>query len=225
MTPIQNSSWQQPESGNSAENLLGEVYRLLEELGSLDGLGALSAVTSSLQVQRVDTLPALKIFLQNYLEQILLPLELPAIARARTHALRSEVREMIAFDQQLAGEPLWLAFTSASQRVGRSQLERLRPLRDQRVVQRYLAAVECGQARGWHTIVYGLTLAIYSLPLRQSLIHYAEQTLRGFASAAARQQKFSEMACAEILENLSTRLPAAIEEILASTEQSELVIR
>ena len=59
-------------------------------------------------------------------------------------------------------------------------------MRDQRVVQRYLQAVEGGQANGWHTLVYGLTLAVYSLPLRQGLLGYAHQTTRGFIYSAAR---------------------------------------
>ena len=49
----------------------------------------------------------------------------------------------------------------------RSAAGSARPLRDQRLVQRYLTAVEQGEAQGWHTLVYGLTLAVYSLPLRQ----------------------------------------------------------
>jgi hypothetical protein len=57
-------------------------------------------------------------------------------------------------------------------------------LRDERLVQRYLSAVEFGQANGWHTVVYGITLAMYSLPLRQGLLHYAQQTLGAFANNA-----------------------------------------
>ncbi len=57
---------------------------------------------------------------------------------------------------------------------------------------RYLAAVESGEAHGWHTLVYGLTLAVYSLPLRQGLLGYAQQTTRGFIQAAARSLELSE---------------------------------
>ena len=56
------------------------------------------------------------------------------------------------------------------------------PLRDERVVQRYLAAVESGEAHGWHTLVYGLTLVVYSLPLRQGLLGYAHQNHARFHS-------------------------------------------
>jgi hypothetical protein len=54
------------------------------------------------------------------------------------------------------------------------------------VVQRYLHAVESDQADGWHTLVYGLTMAVYSLPLRQGLLGYAHQTTRGFIYSGAR---------------------------------------
>jgi len=52
-------------------------------------------------------------------------------------------------------------------RVGQSQLKRFRSLRDHRLVQRYLKAVGEGRAHGWHTLVYGITLSVYSLPLIQ----------------------------------------------------------
>ena len=83
-------------------------------------------------------------------------------------------------------------FAAASRLVGHTQLQRLRPLRDQRLVQRYLAAVELNEANGWHTLVYGVTLAVYSLPLRQGLFGYAQQTTRGFIQAAARPLKLAE---------------------------------
>ena len=100
-------------------------------------------------------------------------------------------------------------FASASQRVGRAQLQKLRPLRDERMVQRYLAAVEGGQAHGWHTLVYGMTLVLYSLPLRQGLLGYAQQTTRGFIHAAARGLQLKESACRtlfdEVCEEITVR--------------------
>ena len=88
-------------------------------------------------------------------------------------------------------------------------------MRDQRVVQRYLQAVESDQADGWHTLVYGLTLAVYSLPLRQGLLGYGYQTTRGFIYAAARPLQLSEMNCRALLEELCANLPLAVEELIA----------
>jgi urease accessory protein UreF len=124
------------------------------------------------------------------------------------------VRELIALDCRLASEPILQAFASASRRVGQSQLRKLRPLRDQRVVQRYLHAVESGQADGWHTLVYGLTLAVYSLPLRQGLLGYAHQTTRGFIYSAARMLQLSEHQCRALFDTLCADLPAAVEDLL-----------
>ena len=130
-------------------------------------------------------LAALQTFLDTYLTQILLPLELPAIAEACGRVRRGETRELIALDRQLAGEARLAPFASASRKIGALQLQRLKPLRDERTVQRYLSAVESGRAEGWHTLVYGLTLAVYSFPLRQGLLHYARETISGLALAAA----------------------------------------
>jgi len=220
--PIQNSVQRPLAAG--PEILLGELSGLFRQLGSADAAAQTGPANALAHPPQIDTVSALKTFLENYQTRILLPLELPAIARACAHAARGETKELISFDQQLAAQPAWTAFANASQRVGRLQLQRLRPLRDQRVVQRYLAAVEANQAQAWHTIVYGLTLAIYSLPLRQGLLNYAEQTLSGFAETAARAHHFPEAACREILEKLFTKLPEAIETVLAGSEPWQLAV-
>jgi len=124
------------------------------------------------------------------------------------------LRELIALDVELADQPLLKSFAAASRRVGRCQLQKLRPLRDQRMVQRYLQAVNGGTAYGWHTLVYGLTLEVYSLPSRQGLLGYAQQTTRGFIYSAARNLKLSECSCRDLFDELCAPLPAAVEDLL-----------
>lgn len=182
---------------------LGDAHPLVAQLGTADGLASLHALAGSLMAKPVTSLASLREFLQAYHERILLPHELPAIQTAFSHASRNEVRELIAFDLELTNEPMLREFAKASQRIGRDQLQRLRPLRDERMVQRYLAAVEGGQARGWHTMVYGMTLVLYSLPLRQGLLGYAHQTTRGFIHAAARGLQLKESECRDLFDELS----------------------
>jgi len=199
---------------NDAAEWLGDWHPLAEQLGSADGLASLCSVSTLLRLKPVQDLRSLRRFLLSYQTQILLPLELPAIQSAHGHAARHEVRELVALDQQLAGEPVLKNFASASRRLGQMHVRKLRPLRDARVVQRYLQAVENGQAHGWHTLVYGLTLAIYSLPLRQGLLGYAHQTTRGFIYAAARTLRLSEHQCRNLFDELCADLPEAVEELV-----------
>ena len=199
---------------NDAAEWLGDWHPLAEQLGSTDGLVTLGSVSASLRLVPVHNVPSLRHFLRNYQSRILLPFELPAIQSAHGHATRHEVRELIALDQGMAGQPIFSEFAAASQRVGQSQLRKLRPLRDQRAVQRYLHAVESGEAHGWHTLVYGLTLAVYSLPLRQGLLGYAHQTTRGFIYSAARMLSLSEHQCRALFDSLCAGLPEAVEALV-----------
>jgi urease accessory protein UreF len=204
---------------NDATEWLGDWHPLAEQLGSADGLVELSSVSASLNARPVRDLASLKKFLRDYQSQILLPFEIPAIEAAHGHASRNEVRELVALDQSMAGEQKLQQFAEPSRRVGQAQIQKLRPLRDQRVVQRYLHAVESGAAHGWHTLVYGLTLAIYSLPLRQGLLGYAHQTMRSFIYSAARVLGLSERQCREIFEEACADLPTAIEQRLQAPPQ------
>jgi urease accessory protein UreF len=200
---------------SDAAEWLGDWHPLADQLGSTDGLVTLGSVSASLRLVPVHNVPSLRNFLRNYQSQILLPFELSAIQSAHGHATRHEVRELVALDQGMAGQPIFSEFAAASQRVGQSQLRKLRPLRDQRAVQRYLHAVESGEAHGWHTLVYGLTLAVYSLPLRQGLLGYAHQTTRGFIYSAARMLSLSERQCRDLFDSLCASLPEAVEALLA----------
>src|SRR6266436_2309733 len=199
---------------SDAAEWLGDWHPLAEQLGSADGLVTLGSVSTLLRLKPVHDLPSLRRFLRHYQAHILFPLELPAIQSAHGHATRYEVRELVALDRQLAAEPVLKSFAAASRRVGQSQLKKLRPLSDHRLVQRYLRAVETGQAHGWHTLVYGLTLAIYSLPLRQGLLGYAHQTTRGFIYSAARPLRLTERQSRHLFDGLCADLPAAVEALL-----------
>jgi urease accessory protein UreF len=198
-----------PRAESEAESLRGEFRALLRQVGGPEAPGPFWAAD-------LDGPPAPGQFLEDYLVRLLLPCELPAIAAACGHARRGEARELLAQDQRLAEPLLSTPFAAPSRRMGWLQLARLRPLRDERVVQRYLAAVESGRAYGWHTMVYGVTLAVYSLPLRQGLLFYAQETLSVLASAAGRPKGFGASELEAILSGLLARVPAAIEAALAA---------
>lgn len=199
---------------NDAAEWLGDWHPLAEQLSSADGLLTLASVSSELRLPSVHDSISLERALRQYQAQILLPLELPAIQAAYGHASRNELQELIALDQGLQAQPILQKFAAASRRVGQGQLQKLRPLRDQRIVRRYLHAVETGMAHGWHTLVYGLTMEIYSLALRQGLLGYAHQTTRGFIYSAARMLHLSEHQCRDLFESLCVGLPEAVEELL-----------
>ena len=199
------------------ENLLGDLHPLVEQIGSADGLKLAGAVTASLHLNGLKDFSALKNFLAHYRTQLLAPIELPLICQAHQRASRNEFCELISLDQQIACDARLDFFASASKRVGQIQLERLRPLRDQRGLQRYLRAVDSGEAHGWHTLVYGITLASFSFPLRQGLQNYARQTLQGFVRSSGSARRFSPQKCEMLLEEMVATIPAIIDGLFANS--------
>jgi urease accessory protein UreF len=205
-----------------ADLLPGEFSALLRRIGLPDGFS--DGLAARLPPGEINPGNGLRDFLEGYQSHVLVPLELPAITRARSHAALGHARDLIALDRELGAQLVLPAFASASRRVGRAQLERLRPLRDERAVQRYRAAVEAGEAAGWHTVVYGITVAVYSWPLRHGLLTYARETLSGLALAACGPPVFAGPACRQILQSLLLRLPAAIDQTLADCGECKLIL-
>jgi urease accessory protein UreF len=188
--------------------LLGDVRALLEQIGSA------APNAEAPQLQRPDSFKAVAQFLQNYKHEVLFKHEWPAIYRAHYHASHNECQELIALDESMARQKGLAPFAEASRRIGHFQLKRLAPLRGERVLSRYMAAIDEGRAQGWHTLVYGLTLAVYSLPARQGLMHYAHQTLRSYVESAAHSFSVSEEEIRVALEELLTDLPRELEKLL-----------
>jgi hypothetical protein len=201
----------------------GDAQGLLEQMGVAGELGVPALASAEALFQSVRSLPALRDFLQSYRAEILIPIELPVVLSAHAHACRSEVRELVALDRSLAELPELKKYSAASCRVGQRQLNRLRPLRDLRLVRRYRAAIEQGDAHGWHTIVYGLSLAVFSLPLRPGLAAYAHRTLGGFIEGAAGALRLNDRQCREAHVLAWEGVPEAMRGLLYSTRGLRLV--
>jgi urease accessory protein UreF len=94
-------------------------------------------------------------------------------------------------------------------------LSRLKVCRDLRVVQRYLAAVEDGQAHAWNPIVFGVAMAAFNLPYRSGLLHYASTLLRGFAERC-RPRNVPLADWTVWMDSLEAPLPEAVQRLLPS---------
>jgi hypothetical protein len=126
------------------------------------------------------TSPDVRTVLESHRDGVIIGLDWPVIVEAAEFTRLGKHRDLLELDRNYPGRRAdqW---TEASFRVGRRQLSRLRTARDFRVVQRYLAAVDAGEAQAWNPIVFGVALAAFSLPYRQGLLHYAGTLLRGLA--------------------------------------------
>lgn len=199
----------------TSEELAGDAAPLSEALGSPEALASLASLAELVDGPRPDTLTAVEALLGRYRGCLLGPVELPAIRDAYGHAARGEVRELLALDQSLARHFGKSAFAEASRRAGRLQLRRLRPVRD-RTLQRYLTAVERGDAHGWHVIVYGLLLARYAFPLRQGLAHYATKTQHSLVHSATRGLPATAADLNRLCHDCSVAAEAALRPLLPS---------
>ncbi len=92
-------------------------------------------------------------------------------------------------------------------------------------MQRYLLAIESQKARGWHTLVYGVSLAMFSLPLRQGLQNYIEKTVQGFIYSSAKSLRLSEAECLAIDGDQQLHVPPALDTALKAHTTSSLTTR
>lgn len=205
---------------DKVDAFLGQGHPLVDQLQATEGLVALHELAADLTSATAGDEDALWRFLTGYRDAILIPVELPAIVQAHAHAVRNETRELITYDVSLKNGKASDVFASASRRMGRHQLARLRPLRDLRLVQRYLAAVETDAANGWHTLVYGVTLAVYSLPIRQGLNAYADRALEGFVKSSASPLSREEARANEWLDKLRPAVRQAVEGLLVGASMT-----
>ena len=103
----------------------------------------------------------------------------------------------------------------ASTRIGRDYLNRLRPLQDERIVQRLVEAVKYGRTPGQHLTVFGLTMAVFSIARRQGLAEYAQFALQAVVSTAAGKLKISQEERDCLLSKSEAQLPKSISRLVA----------
>ena len=201
---------------------LGDCHPLVEQLSSASGLATLGSAAVTQRLATIADRAGLRQFLRDYREQLLVPVELPAIHRAWQHATKNQLRELLALDRQLAEEPRLRPFAEPSRLAGQRQLRRFKTVHDVRFVQRYLRALERGEAHAWHTLVYGVTMWLFSLPLRQGLLGYARQVTRGFIHAAAGPLRMTEEERLELFHELAAGLAVEVEGLVRRWETDRL---
>jgi urease accessory protein UreF len=205
---------QRPE--RSALSEAADLRALEEQLGSPDEATAINSAAFAASLTNIRTPDQLREFLTQFQTKTIAQEELPTILRAYNHARRNEVREIIALDRSLKETFTNEALANASERVGRNQLRKMRGLKTERVVTRYWDAVYQKEAHGWHTVVFGVVLAVYSIPLRQGLNHYGQQTIRGFVEAGATSLRLRALEMNALETSLLADMPAIVERALAS---------
>ena len=186
------------------------------QLDALEDVLGADLVADALGMGPLTSADELAVALERYRTTLLEPIELPTLTKARRLASHGRTKELIALDQNFLGNhPEWLPLSTGSTRFGRDYLSRLRPLRDERVVQRMLEAVQAGKTPGHHHIVFGLTMAVYSIPARQGLADYAQGALAAVIASAAGKLNLTQEDRAELLAQSQAHLPSAISRMVA----------
>ena len=192
---------------------LGDWHPLVRQIAPGEGVTRPQGGQSLQSATAIVSPACLQSFLLNYKSTVLLPNELPLVRQACEHTLRNEVNELLKLDRNLASANWFSEFKEDSRVAGRLHLERLKPLRDQRGVRRYLAAIEQNQANGWHLLVAGVALGLYSVPLRQGMMDYALHTFWNVIGQAAQPMGLSSSEVTQMVNDLSADLPGRIQEM------------
>ena len=172
-------------------------------------------------IEAVSDLRGLRLFLDRYERDILRPIELPAVLSAYWFANRGQFRELLELDAELSANASLMPFAEASLSVGREQLRLLKPMYDQRMVQRFRKCVVAGEARGWNPIVFGIFLSIRSVPVREGLVQFGTQLWSGMVNGAREGCHLPDGECTELLGEYFDRLPGWIEEVVTHSMGEE----
>ena len=209
----------------SIEAFLGDMERLTGQIGSVRadwaalGGGALGALRSE-----VHDAPSLVSFLLRYRTQLLVPVELPTIIQASQFVARGETEELLALDRGLAELVELAPFSEASRWVGQCHARSMRGMRDNRTVWRYCEAVRVGAASGWHSVVYGIVLGAFAVPLHQGLANYSEELIGGFIEAASKRLALAPDRIVEVRGLVLSGLERELEETVSALGPSQLRI-
>jgi len=172
-------------------------------------------------IEAVRDMRGLRLFLDRYERDILRPIELPAVLSAYWFANRGQFRELLELDAELSADASLMPFAAASLAVGREHLRLLKPMYDQRMVQRFRKCEVAGEARGWNPIVFGIFLSIHSVPVREGMVQFGTQLWSGFINSAQKSCHLPDAECTELLREYLDRLPGWIEGVITHSMGAE----
>jgi len=187
----------------------------LDVAGDLYGLDDLCRVTG---LDRPESPAALTRLGERFRDAVLLPRELPALLATHEFARRGRSRELLKEEKKLALARDWRALVAPSRRVGGHLLSQLRPLRDERIVQRFLDAHCAGRTPGFHLTVLGVTSALFHVPPRQVLWDYALTLLDGLALTAGQRLRLAAPTRQAIVRNISQPIPPKLGSMLDESD-------
>ena len=212
------SAKREPEdrSQASCEGFLGDLSRLTGQLGVRSD-GALPDRFSAhlFEGKEIVDSDSLVQFLGEYRSSFIIPVELPTIVEASRCVVHGEFRELMALDEGLAKNSALAVFSEASQWIGQCHARPMRGMKDHRAVWRYCEAIRLGEAKGWHTVVYGVVLAAFSIPLRQGLVNYCERIAGGFIGSAATKLELSASDALVLQARFMDQLTSDIDDAIA----------
>ena len=200
---------------NAMDGFQRDLSALCCRLGDDDSS---SMFPSSIKLEQVKDPESFLVFIHQYVERMLVPVELPAIVSASTLCSQNGLRELLDLDARLGKEPFMKVFAESSRTLGRNQLRKLRGLHDVRILARYRHAVLDGKAFGWHLLVYGMVLHMFSIPLRQGLAKYQTQVLTGFGNAACQSLQWTESEWLDVKRQLESFPVPALEGLIADKD-------
>ena len=184
-----------------------------------------NAQASPFDFEAVRDLHGLRSFLSRYEQDILRVIELPAVHSAYWYANRGQFKELMALDAELSENEALAPFAEASLAVGREHLRMLKPMYDQRMMQRFRKCVVAGEARGWNPVVFGMFLSIHSVPVREGLLQFGRQIWSGFINSAQEAHGLKSAECSELLSEYLDRLPGSIEEVISQPASEPGTVR
>jgi urease accessory protein len=163
---------------------------------------------------------SLEAFLSRLLSEAIGRFDLPVIRWAYERASQNDSQALMELDQFFSSAPVPEPLRSASQRIGRAQLQGLAGMKGHRFLSRYRAAVESQPLAGYHVTVYGIFLYLFSIPLRQGLAGYAYQALNGFLAAAAAPLGLGREQKQALLDKICATVPQLIERSLVQQREA-----
>ncbi len=205
------------------QGFLGDLSQLSERIGA-PAIPAISSKDGGLDLKTaaITDAESLGRFLRDYRQQILGAVELPAIVEASQRVHEGALKELMALDGRISESQLG-DFASASRWVGMCHARSLLGMKDHRVVQRYCVSVTEKRAQGWHSVVYGVILAAFSIPLRQGLVRYAERINRSFIESVSGGIALESEALTKLSADFQAELPGLVEAALGAEAQAGVV--
>lgn len=193
---------------------LGKLLHLCDPTLPIGGYSHSNGLETYVQQKIVKDDVSTEAFVHNMITNNLLYNDASFVKLAYEIALRNDISELIALDQECAALKAPIEIKQASRKLGTRLIKIFDRQTTSPIVTKYQAAISKQDAEGHYSIIFGLYAALFEIPIHEAIYAFLYNATVGMVTNAVKLVPLSQLSGQDILFRMQDVIQSSVSQIL-----------